>query len=260
MVARFSRKGRFTRFPRFRRFRRNRGVWFPVLGNGWNADEGDYRSASFSGATPTVPDSRGDGPTQNVFPLTRDITQFVNTSTDLDVSLRDIVEGQEWKLNRLVGQLHVDVSERNTTVQNTSWPLVEISAGIFVARTGDFDQTLPDLTFDEVDPLQARNAQNSWVWRRNWILSRPLASNVGFSAVPCSNGWLAEPSGPYIDTKVKRRIGREQRLWFIIGAMGWEGVTTQMTPDSGIEQPFVRFNLDLRIHGQMVRAKGRGTF
>lgn len=251
---------RFSRKPRFRRRRGSGGAWFPVLGTEWELAEFAYTDASFSGESANVANDRTSGPTQNVFPLTRDITQFSNTSTQLDgPSLRDVVEGNTWRLNRLVGKLHVDVSENNTTFNQTVWPLVQVVAGIFVARTGDIDQSLPDLTFEEIDPFQVRNVQNSWIWRNSWILSRSLASNIGFSAVPCTNAWMSGLSSPHIDTKVKRNIMREHRLWFVIGAMGWSGALTGTTPDSA-QQPYIRYNLDIRIHGLLKRGKASPTF
>ena len=256
-MARFSRK---PRFRRFRRFRGNRGTWFPTLGTSFE-DESVYHDASFSGQTAPVFVSRGDGPQLITFPVTKDFQQFADTSTQLNgPSLRDVVEGQTWRLNRLVGQLHIDVSETNTTITNEPWSLVQIAAGFFVARSSDNDQSLPDLTFDEIDPLQVNNIANSWIWRRSWILSRPLASNVGFTAVPCSNNNMAWGSGPGFDSKVKRNIRREHRLWFVIAGMGWDGTTLSRDVTPPVEEPFFRYNLDVRIHGIMKRGRETPSF
>lgn len=255
---------RHRRYPRrvIRRGRRgSRGAWLPVLGTTWSSEGFTFNDLSFSGGTGPVQDNRGQGPQQNVFPVTKDFSQFVTTSTQLSgPSLRDITEGQTWRLNRIVGQLHVDVQESNDQVGNTTWPKVQIAAGFFVARQADSDPTLPDLTFDEIDPLNVNNAQNSWIWRRSWILSRPLASNVGFAQVPGSNCWLPEGSGPFIDSKVKRNVLKEHRLWFVLGAIGWDGTSVEYNPASGFLQPYVDFNLDIRLHGQMIRAKNSPTF
>lgn len=258
MVLRRARRG-FRRSRGFRGIRRNRGNWFPTLGTSWGG--GSFWDASFSGGTGTVQDNRGDGPNQNVFPVTRDFTQFQTTGQALTgPSLRDVTEGQTWRLNRIVGQLHVSVQESNTAIGNTTWPKVQIAAGFFVARAADSDQSLPDLTFDEIDPFWVNNIQNSWIWRRSWILGRPLASNVGFAAVPCSNNEMGDMSGPFIDSKMKRLIQREHRLWFVIGAIGWDGTSVQYLPDEGFLQPYVDFNLDIRVHGQMVRSKTSPSF
>lgn len=255
---------RFRRFPRFRRFRRSsKGTWFPVLGTNWGPDPNSdftYQSVSFSGQSGEVENYRNVGPTQNVFAITRDITQFSDTDTALaGPSLRDIVEGNSWRLNRIVGQLQVDATEANTAI-NQAWPLVQVAAGFFVARTGDFDESLPDLTYDEIDPLNARNAQNPWIWRRTWLLGRPLASNVGWSANPSSNQWLSGEVGSQIDSRVKRNIVREKRLWFVIAAQGWDGQLIANVPPEGITQPYIRFNLDIRIHGVMKRGRNQGDF
>jgi len=253
---------RFRRKPRISRFRRRRagGTWFPTLGTAFEA-EAVYHDASYSGQTQTVNEDSSFGPVQNVFPVTKDFQQFSDTSTQLNgPSLRDVVEGQTWRLNRLVGQLHVDCTEDNAAVTNLIWPMVKVTAGFFVARSSDTDQSLPDLTFDEIDPSNVNNIANSWIWRRNWILSRPLASNVGFTAVPCSNAEMAWGSGPGFDSKVKRNIRREHRLWFVIGAMGWDGNAITHVDPGSTSQPYVRFNLDVRIHGIMKRGRETPSF
>lgn len=251
---------RKRRFRRFRRNRGNRGTWFPTLGTSFET-ESVYHDCSFSGQSNPVSEDNGLGPQQNVFPITKDFQQFADTSTQLNgPSLRDVVEGQTWRLNRLVGQLHIDCTEQNSAVTNLIWPLVRVAAGFFVARSSDTDQSLPDLTFDEIDPLQLNNIANSWIWRKSWILSRPLASNVGFSAVPCSNNNMGPGSGPFFDSRVKRNIKREHRLWFVIGVIGWDGnALTHIDPGS-TNQPYIRFNLDVRLHGIMKRGRETPSF
>jgi len=225
----------------------------------WGESPGFF-DAAFAGATDVVFDDRSLGPQQVIFPVTKDFTQFARTSTSLQgPSLRDTVEGETWRLNRLVGQLHVDVSETNTTVDNHPWPCLEVAAGFFVARASDNDPSLPDLTFDEIDCLNGNNIQNSWIWRRSWILSRPLASNVGFSAIPCSNSNMAVGSGPFFDSTVKRNIRREHRLWFTLGCIGWDGNALVKVPGA-LTEPYLRYNLDVRIHGIMKRGKESPTF
>lgn len=243
-----------------RRFRRNRGIWFPALGTKYIAGDFSYGYASFSGSSGTVDDERSNGPTQNIFPITRDFTQFSDTSLDLGgPSLRDVVQGQTWRLNRIVGKVNVDVTEDNTTVQGNTWPLVEVAAGFFIARQADSDATLPDLTFEECDPLHVRNVQNPWIWRRSWLLSRPLASNQGYSALPCSNLWMSDEAGCHIDSRMKRLISREHRLWFVIGAAGFSGNLNHTTP--GVyQQPYLRYLVDVRVNGQMTAGRQQGDF
>jgi len=252
----------FRGYRRKRGFRRNKGTWFPINGTTFTNGGFAWTDVGFSFNTGTVPDDRSDGPNQTVFPVTRDITQFSNTAVDLTgPSLRDIVEGNDWMLQRIVGECHLKCTESNTTVDNSTWPNIEIAAGFFVARINDNDETLPDLTFDEIDPLQVRNAQNPWIWRRSWILQRPLASNQGFPASPCSNmEFGSAESGSHIDSKVKRRIRREERLWFVVGTIGWDGVITAFDNHEGFNQPSVHGHLDIRIFGGMRRGKNASSF
>lgn len=266
-TGRFSRKSRFSRFRRFRRGAR--GTWFPTLGTFWGGEGGGYSDASFSDTSLPVGADRSNGPvsiggTNNitVIPVTKDFTAQPDPSSGtLEYTLRDEVEGQTWRLDRLVGKIHVRCGSAPGFVDTTrSWGNIQVSAGFFTARSEDDAEAFPDLVPAEYDPLNILNIQNSWIWRRTWILQNPLTTNIGFSAAPCCNDWMSDLTGSYIDTKVKRNIKREHRLWFAIAPIGWNGNQVAVDPQSGDSQPSISWNLDLRIFGKMTRGRNSSSF
>lgn len=259
-----ARISRFSRKPRFRRFRRkgSGGTWFPTLGTRWG-DANPYVEAGFNIDTLSLGESKEDGPNGLVIPVTKDFTQQPSTSSSLTgPSLRDYVEGQEWMLKRIVGSIHVQFrGPDNTDMSDRAqyWQYAQVSAGFFVARAIEGQESDPDLDFAEWDPIALDNIQNPWIWRRTWLLSN-FNGNVTRDDFPIANSnYVGDASGPYIDTKVKRKITREKRLWFALTAIGWDGNRLDVQ-SLGPAQGSVTGLLDIRIFGQMRRGKNNGEF
>lgn len=234
-----------------RGYRKRRGLWLPTLGTQWLTGEDVYYDASFTWETPDVPNDKGIGPVQEYRALVPDFT-FPNNTANLAASLHDRAQGNEWKLDRIVGGCHVQC---HTISEGTQWEYIQVTAGIFVARAEDDDNTAPDLYADEWDPLNRQNIQNSWAWRRTWILGNPGAGAVLRDDFPISNSaygssWMDGT----VDVKAKRRIRHEHRLWFGVSAIGWQGTSTTVTATEG--QPRARGVLDVRLYGQMVNNPG----
>lgn len=262
-----------VRKRRFRRFRRrtSRGTWFPTLGTKFVVDDTSYNDASFSDVSESVSTSRADGVFGNpqiVIPVTHDFTQIqgISAGTTTEVSLRDVVEGQTWRLDRIVGHITVATFGIGNTLQPDTdeyWANLQIGAGFFLGRAIENDQAFPDLSSSEMDPLAAQNIQNPWIWRRTWILCNPYSRNPADfdpGGIPQSNQGIQGPTtGPSIDSKVKRKIPREYRLWFVIGALGWNGNQISVNP-ANLDQPGFKFNLDIRIFGKMQRGRNVGQF
>jgi len=261
-----------------RRRRRNRGTWFPTLGTHINVVEDDYFDAGFIFETLSVPVSLGTGPVfYGPIPVTKDQTlNPEEVAGTADVSLRDIVNGQDWLLQRLVGKIFLNVESNQAGFIPSGggaepvtdiWPYVKVTAGFFVARADEADNQV-DLESYESDPQRLDNIQNPWIWRRTWILKEPQAVPLpaGGPALPIpgefpiSNaGYGSVADGPHIDSKVKRRIRREQRLWFVVAASGWNGTQIQVLGEPG-DQPEVRGYLDLRIFGSLRRSRNDSAF
>jgi len=264
-----------------RRIRGSRGTWFPIQGTAWlGGEEGNFYDCSISDANDSVEPDRALGPSLSVHPVTQDYTQQPALSSGEDYNLRptlrDFTEGQDYLLKSLIGNLSIIVDNpplgTNVYQQSDEWAHVQVAAGFFVARAQDDDQSLPDLSLDEIDPLEAKNIQNSWIWRRNWILDNPFyartygngSPSVGnpytvFDYRTADNRALDPLTGPHFHTKTRRRIKREERLWFAIASIGWDGQTASVNGTSNL-QPYIKYNLDVRLFGKMMKGKTSATF
>lgn len=262
-----------------RRTRGNRGTWFPIQGTSWlGGEEGNYYDCSISDANDNVETDRSLGPSLSVHPVTQDYTQQPALSSGEDINLRptlrDFTEGQDYLLKSLVGNITLLVDNPPTGSaafdRDVNWQHVQVAAGFFVARAQDDDQTLPDLSLDELDPLAQKNIQNSWIWRRNWILDNPFNARLYgngtsesnpftlFSYLVTDNRQMGDDTAHHFHTKTRRRVKREERLWFVIASMGWDGQKPSLTP--GGAQPFIKYNLDVRLFGKMMKGRTSATF
>lgn len=262
-------KRQFRRFRGKRRIRGSQGTWFPILGSSWT-DEDTFNDTSFTFDMGGVFANRSLGPQVYITPITRDYTPQNIPSTEpveQQPSLRDFTEGQDYILKRLVGNVDVICNSGQDPAlpwsRSTYWSFIKATAGFFVARASDNDQSLPDLTTIEIDPQDSRNAQNPWIWRRSWILANPamnepVSSGNTYEDELATNRSFSDLRGPSIDTKSKRRIRREERLWFALSAIGWDN--SRGTVSSASDQPFISGNLDVRLFGKMVKGRNSSTF
>lgn len=243
-----------------RRRRRNNGAWFPVLPTVYGEGERGvtFDQVSFYGSdTGGIPAGSRIG--IQAVPLTLDETITPDiASGSTGASLRDIVEGQDCIIDRVVGKVAVSVS----TVG--SLDLIQrciAGAALAILPVDETSQETPDLTFDEYDPFIADNSQAPWMWRRMWW----LGNGYNFGILPNSavfppnnvQGYGDRDSGPHLDTKgVKRRITKEQRLFIVFAAYTLNDISD--SPGQGNNS--VTFFYDVRIHGAMRKAHNRSTF
>ena len=144
-------------------------------------------------------------------------TPSSNFGTITGAGLRDEVEGQSWLLKRLVGNIFCQyVNADGNSDPSQFWRQALVTAGFFVSRNIDSIQGEPDLDYDEYDPMFLDNITNPWIWRRSWILSNPEGNVVRDDFPIANSNYVGDASGPHIDSKVKRRILREQRLFFAL--------------------------------------------
>lgn len=253
-----------------RRIRGSNGTWFPILGSSWSNEGNTFDDVSFNLQTGNALTDKSLGTNVVTIPVTRDYTPINQASSDAInnlPTLRDFTEGQDYILKRIVGNIDAFVvSQSNPTLpwsSNDFWSYIKVAAGFFVARADDLDQSLPDLTREEIDPMDSKNSQNPWIWRRVWILGNPaMREPVGAGAVTTDGISTTRGFGPSdrangIDSKVKRRIRREERLWFSLSMVGWNGVQATVASN---DQPQVNANLDIRIFGKMVKGRNSSTF
>lgn len=236
-----------------RRNRRNRATWFPVLGfenvQGQGLSTVDVRELTVNAVgTPNV----------IAIPIIPDIDTPVEsgqgTADGAPVrSLRDIVEGQSCLIERIVGNIVWSVELNLTQGVNSNTALA--CSAIAVLPTVDDGSGDPAIPADEFDPLRADNSANPYLWRRVWALGDTAPNVNGFATgLPTNNLYGSLAEGSKIDTKgTKRMIRREQRIFLIHSVL-------QPFPGAEGTDMFLRVYADLRVIGQMVKAKNRSSF
>lgn len=245
--------------------RKTRYRWFPTAGTIINAGEETYGYSQYEPNFIGPQPSRGTPPSLNVdiayFPLVRDETASELYGLTQGVSLRDLVEGQDWVAKRLVGSVFVAVGGVGVAGLDY-WYNVEVTCGIAVARAKEANGELIDLDPVDYDPQAIDNSADSWMWRRSWVLSKPVQSGDRtppgtWDAIwPTTNatGYGDIRSGTHIDVKSARRIRREERLWFIMKATGWDPGVAETTAGTN-QQPPVSITADIRVLGTMRRGQ-----
>lgn len=256
----------------YRRKKRAKSTWLPVLGTTLADGDSSYAAAQersqykvhpSSAQVPNFVDSVGG----EVFALLPDQTPDISQH-DANFTLRDYVEGQEYLLDSIVGTVDVQILSGATGQDDlTVWPWVMVTAAIFVgdADNGEGELT-PDYDPHEIDPNNVDNMARPWIWRRSWLLGNPTQESsltvwtppIPGTSPPSNNSWLTGDRGRSIDTKSKRRIRRNQRLWWVSTAYGVSPQATSVT-GTDIQQPSVFMMLDLRICGKMRRAHNTST-
>lgn len=165
----------------------------------------------------------------DAFPLTFDETEGAS-ATQADptkVTLRDLVQGNEWRLRRLVGKAFI--SAATATVGATAYSLADVALGFIVSKT--YDDGSPMTDFSEVNPLSQNSMEDPWIWRRRWLLNphgnlawgSPITTDIrnnaaawGFPQSTANYGSVAD--GPHIDAKSNRTIHRSERLFGVLAA------------------------------------------
>lgn len=246
-----------------RRRRRQRKNWLPISPTYWG--EGDVGTTFYQGSL-TLPETSENGDTTiAAVPLILDQTQDINT-TDYGVSMRDLVQGQEYVCDRVVGEVFMAMEQ--TKYNEGIAPVASTVLAAICLAVLPVDDADPDnIALDPQDyhPLLASNTMAPWMWRRTWILSNQLmspgAASFGegtrvFASYPPNTAYYGGMTGGHLDTKgVKRRIRKEQRL-FLIAAAGMLDIG-----GSGTDEPVgLKFAFDLRALGAMRTARNQSTF
>jgi len=252
-----------------RRFKRRkpRVAWFPTFGGARIAEDD---ASPFPGIEvdlfldPATPPERGV--IWDAFALTFDQTESSEQaqSDPTKITLRDIVQGNEWKLRRLVGKAFIGCSGIAADGSGQIQTNLQVGLGFIVCKT--YDDGAPITDFNEVNPLAQESMEDPWIWRRTWMLS-PTPSEVlttwsNFSSTdtylkpnlwgfPCSNvSYGSVADGPHIDSKVQRRIHRSERLYGVLAARRYYG-DLDLSETSGFRSAAVHMMLDYRILGSL---------
>lgn len=243
------------------RRRKSRGTWLPVFGN----------LAGAEGFTNTVEGVDGQitvdlnaGITTNIHVLTLDSP---NEGESDERTLADVL-GSEYLLRRIVGKFHA-----LSFADPTAPVYALVSAGFCVARAQPGAQSFYPLGADgnvvtsnftaaqqSFSPLEQETQREPWIWRRSWILSNaeaPVATGTsrGFPSSTAEYGSVAD--GPHLDAKTMRRVGADDRLYFIVSTVTWP---ISQTAAGGGEEGLILYHLDYRLFGSLRKARQTGSF
>lgn len=258
----------------YRRRRKARSTWFPVLGTTYSTDTGSWEPSWLRGrVTPNadagVPPTGEDTAAIQVFAVLPDQTQQISAH-DADFTLRDYVEGQDWALDSIVGSVFVDVDAVETISDQpaNTWANVLVTVGFFVANADETATNSPEAELPDLAPQAVDNIRSPWIWRRSWILGNPgmnqgtdptLSGPTQGGLWPSSNATYTGMNGCNIRTKTKRRIRRNQRLFCIMQATGYDPGRLQVA-NNDFNQPGANVLLDIRVCGKMRKSKNQSAF
>lgn len=259
--------------------RRTRGTWFPTLGTQLTDESVPLDDEVVSGRSffHTFPAS---GSTQGIVtlltPLTFDRPFEGDEVSPVTDSLSDIV-GSEYILQRIVGKIFIERSIKLQGIDTDIFPAILVTAGFFVARANDASvgggadtpigsATEPERR-DNYSPLDIDNIREPWIWRRTWILgnagnqtslSDPSSFNraQGYPASTALYGSVAD--GPHIDSRVKRRVSQDNRLFFAVSTTLYP-LSDTFNPQSGTVMTLAGY-LDYRIFASLRKAKNSSAF
>lgn len=269
--------------------RRRRYTWFPVVGTVGPGEAGDNFNQRFftidiapNGASaveisPVVPDVPSEGDEINV---------------DAPGQLVQAI-GQEYVIERIVGKLFLTCQGPADDPPGTIFPKsLLVGAGFFVARASDADAgggpntpigsaTLTERV-ENYSPLSEDAIREPWMWRRVWILNtqrRPVIANglgsifgptlnitagTGLAVTggaPTTNiEYGSALDGPHFDIKSVRRVGNDERLYFVIAGRTLDATTPGFEQPNTVGPNMLTGLVDFRVLGQLRRAHNRSNF
>lgn len=256
-----------------RRRRRQRGTWLPTIGSEI-AEEVNASGREIIALQP------GTGEIATIITeLTFDEDQGGDDVQTQDTSLADII-GSEYLLRRIVGKIFLHREQISSNGVDDG-PAYLAGAGFFVARQNDpssgggAQQPIGSASLiernDNYSPLEEDTIREPWIWRRTWILGAAGANKASVGTGPqlfvsstrdaagvypastALYGSVAD--GPHIDSRVKRRVSNDNRLWFAVSATAFP-LGTEFNNTTGRLAGY----LDYRLFGSLRKARGSSAF
>jgi len=198
-------------------------------------------------------------------PLTFDLPPESAVAAGTAESLADY-ELAAWRLERFVGKLHLKCLESRFTVvqdQNVIYEPLFVAASLIVRRVDSAGNALASTNFDTVNNQLAQNIRDPFVWRRTWVLEEGKTYvNLDANESQERSSWPETNSaygsvmdGPHIDTKSKRFIGPEERLFFEIttAPVNWDADPN----GASVFSADTYYVLDYRMVGNPAKASNR---
>lgn len=163
--------------------------------------------------------------------------------------MRDIIEGQEYFIDRIVGKTWVDFVRDPD--EDAILQVLECVA-IAVLPVEDDGNTIA-LTDADFNPLNGNNSMGRYIWRRTWMLYNNGNTSRELDGPETVNSYGSVMDGPHVDAKTRARVRKNERLFWLqtgiaLSSIGEPGTYT------------VNHGFDLRIHGALRRARNQSTF
>lgn len=165
-----------------------------------------------------------------------------------ETTLRDLVEGQEYVVERIVGRVWGGLEQQSAT---ESWQAAMFGVGIAVMPYEDAGTIA--LNSASIDPLGASNSDGSWLYRGIWPIFNNTIGSPSTAILGPTNIANCGPDYGFIDTRSVRRVHKNERLTIvaslhIMDYVGGAGGVGGM------------WGYDLRVLGQMRKARGQSTY
>jgi len=236
---------------------RTKYTWFPNVGSTTGVP-GQVYSGLIVNNLPVPANSSGSagGPINSlIIPVVQDEPLEPEEGGNQAGQLARIL-GQEYILERIVGSCFVGAASLSQT-ESAGPRAVLVTCGFFVARADASDGNASPVGSNNVTenfaPLNVENVREPWIWRRTWLLGPESDVTQPLTFAPSFNGFYGSVmDGPHIDARSVRRVGNDDRLWFIISCMS---VSVNDDRD-GIVQAVI----DYRVLGKLVKAHNKSAF
>lgn len=196
------------------------------------------------------------------YPLIRD-SHIVNSSAD--TSLGDYTQ-DGYILQRIVGKLRMAMRLNANQEGQSNYPAIAfVKAGFEILNVhgGAAGSQLP-LAQDpiEYNSMRSLNERDPWIWQRSYMFTNNAIANIDTYSDLTQSFWNAGSpgnllynatfDGPHIDVKVKRRVGPDQRLFFMLDTWQPDALDEQVGLDGNVD-----FWLDYRVLGTPTKTSNR---
>lgn len=240
----------------YRRRRRNRGLWLPIEPTLFGAGE-TIAAATFHQEQYDAPVENGEITPPISVPVAFDRTFDDDTTSGQSVqTMRDLTEGQDYFLDRIVGKVWGEVGIQDDDPIETL-----LCMAFAILPVSDGQPGAPALSNDSRNPLLAQNVMEPWIWRRTWKLYNPTveaAGPVGQAVIPIGPATVSQygsvMDGGHVDAKTRRRVRHNERLFFVSSA------ACLFRNDGSPSPNGITVGFDLRIHGALRRHRNKSSF
>lgn len=239
----------------YRRRRRNRGTWLPIEPTLFGAGE-TLTAASFHQEQFDAPVTNGEITPPISVPVAFDRTFDDDLTTGQSVqTMRDLTEGQDYYLDRIVGKIWGECGINDDDPIETL-----LCAAFAILPVSDNQPGAPALSNDSRNPLLSQNVMEPWIWRRTWKLYNGSVEAQGqagsiFAIGPATiSQYGSVMDGGHVDAKTRRRIRHNERLFFVASA-------ACLFQNGGVPSPNgITIGFDVRLHGGLRRHRNKSSF